>query len=143
MSAIGAIAGGTGASQSGFSGLSSDDFMKIVLEELGQQDPLEPSDTGALLDQLASIRAIQADVDLESSLKSLVSQNELASATGMIGRVVSGVSETAQRTADVVISVSKTGDGPILNLANGQRVRIGQVDEVVSEELFTPPTGDA
>lgn len=142
MSAIGAVAGGVGTSQSGFSGLSSDDFMKIVLAELAQQDPLEPSDTGALLDQLASIRAIQADVDLERSLRSLVSQNELASATGFIGRVVSGVSETNERSTDIVISVSITGDGPVLNLANGQRVRIGQVDEVVSEELFRAPTGD-
>ena len=117
--------------------------MKIVLEELAQQDPLEPSDTGALLEQLASIRAIQADVDLEESLQSLVSQNELASATGFIGRVVSGVSEATERTADIVISVSITGDGPVLNLANGQRIRIGQVDEVVSEDLFRPPAGDA
>ncbi len=141
MSAIGAIAGGAGPQPTGFSGLSSDEFMNIVLEELSQQDPLEPSDTGALLDQLASIRAIQADVDLEQSLQSLVSQNELASATGLLGRVVSGVSETTERTADIVISVSNTGEGPILNLANGQRIRIGQVDEVVSEELFRQPEG--
>lgn len=142
MSAIGAVAGGASASRSGFSGLSSDEFMKIVLEELAQQDPLEPSDTGALLDQLASIRAIQADIDLEESLQSLVARNELSSATGLIGRVVSGVSETSERALDVVVSVSNTGQGPILNLANGQRVRMGQVDEVVSEELFTPPEED-
>lgn len=135
MGAINAIAGGASARASGFSGLSSDEFMRIVLEELGQQDPLEPSDTGALLDQLASIRAIQADVDLEKSLDNLVTRNELSSATGLIGRIVAGTSESGEPAADLVVSVLSTRDGPVLNLASGQRVRMDGVSEVLSSDI--------
>lgn len=142
MGAIDAVAGGASARASGFSGLSSDEFMRIVLEELGQQDPLEPSDTGALLDQLASIRAIQADVDLEQSLENLVTRNELASATGLIGRVVAGTSESGESVADVVVSVLSGGDGPVLNLASGQRVRMDGVSEVLSGEILGLLGGD-
>ncbi len=143
MSAIGAVAGGSGAAPAaGFSGLSSDDFMKIVLEELGQQDPLQPSDTGALVEQLANIRAIQSDVDLERSLNELVERNELASATGLIGRIVLGTAESGSATADVVVSVLNTREGPVLNLANGQRMAIGRVEEVIAGDLLTPPDED-
>ncbi len=142
MSAIGAVAGGSAAPRAGFSGLSSDDFMKIVLEELGQQDPLQPSDTGALIEQLANIRAIQSDVDLEQSLNALVERNELASATGLIGRIVLGTSESGRETVDVVVSVLNTREGPVLNLANGQRMAINRVEEVIGGDLLTPPEDD-
>jgi len=142
MSAINAIAGGSAPQSAGFSGLSSDEFMKVVLEELGQQDPLKPSDTGALLKQMASIRAIQADLDLETSLKGLVSQNQLASATGMIGRFVSGITDDNQRAGDIVLGVTNTREGPLLNLASGLSLRMTQVDEVVAADLIAPPAED-
>lgn len=142
MGAIDAIAGGASTRASGFSGLSSDEFMRIVLEELGQQDPLEPSDTGALLDQLASIRAIQADVDLEQSLDNLVTRNELASATGLIGRIVAGTSESGEPVADVVVSVLSSAEGPVLNLAGGQRVRMDAIGEVLSADVLGLLGGD-
>jgi len=43
-----------------FSELKSEDFIRIIFTELANQDPLQPNDTGALLDQLNSIRDIES-----------------------------------------------------------------------------------
>jgi len=50
------VSGGGNANR--FNELSSDDFLQIIFAELTNQDPLEPQDTGALLEQLNSIRQI-------------------------------------------------------------------------------------
>ncbi len=133
VGAIDTLTSGTGTTQSGrsaFSELKAEEFVKIIFTELANQDPLEPSDSKALLEQLSTIRSIQSDIDLGQRLGSLVAQNEMAAASGLIGRSVHGRSESGSRVTGVVESVSKTADGPVLNLDGGRRVRMDRVDEV-------------
>ncbi|MCC5786565.1 MAG: hypothetical protein JJU33_07690 [Phycisphaerales bacterium] len=121
----------TQAGPDGLGALGSGEFLQIILSELSRQDPLAPSDTSALLDQIATVRSIQSDVDLTDRLGELVKQNELSAASGLIGGVVGGVSTNNERAVGIVISVSRTKDGAVLNLDSGQRVNFKQVDEVV------------
>ncbi len=137
MNALDAIGGGTGtAGSTGFSGLSSEDFTKIIFTELGKQDPLAPNDTNQLLEQIANIRKIQSDMDLTTRLQSLVGSNEFASATTAIGKFVSGVTSGNQRVSDVVKSVIRTSDGPVLQFEDGRRIEFSRVDSIrnVGEE---------
>jgi flagellar basal-body rod modification protein FlgD len=124
----------SGSSAAGVSGLSSDEFLKLLFTELSNQDPLEPNDTGALLEQIANIRSIQSDVDLGERLTDLVGHNELSAGSGLIGRMVSGLSEMNQRVTGVVHSVSKTEEGVVLNLQGGTRVPMTSVDRVLADD---------
>lgn len=45
----------------GFSEVTSDEFMSMILSELTNQDPLEPNDTENLLNQISTIRSIESD----------------------------------------------------------------------------------
>lgn len=116
----------------GFNEISSEDFMSMILSELTNQDPLEPNDTEALLNQISTIRNIESDESMLASLEGMVGSNEFASAANLIGTLISGISESNQRVADVVLSVSRTEDGPVLNLFDGSRVPFENVDEVVA-----------
>src|SRR2546423_13913932 len=97
LDALSSSTGSTSASPTGFSALSAEDFSKIIFTELSKQDPLQPNDTNALLQQISSVRAIQSDMDLTSKLSALVNQNEFASAATLIGKTVSGVDESNDR----------------------------------------------
>ncbi len=132
VSSIQSGAGPAGSRASAFSSLSSEQFLKLIFTELGRQDPLQPSDTKAMIEQLAGIRSIQADMDLASRLEALAAQNELSAASGLIGRVVSGVSEDNERVTERVASVSRTAGGTTLTLADGSRVRMSSVDEILA-----------
>lgn len=127
--AIGATNGATtGLSSSGFSSLSSGDFTKLIFEELTNQDPLAPSDTNTLIQQVANIRSIQSDMDLSSRLGSLVDQQEFTAASSAIGKLVSGLTDDNQRVTDVVRSVVRMSDGTVLALADGSFVSFDRVD---------------
>ena len=110
--------------------LSSAEFLQIIFTELQNQDPLEPSDSGAMLDQLSSLRSIESDTQMVASLEKLVGQNEFAAASQLIGSLVSGIDLQNRRTADMVISVSQSSEGPVLNLFDGSRMLFSQVDEI-------------
>jgi len=113
-----------------FSDLTSEDFVKIMFTELSNQDPLKPNDSNALLQQMSNLRSIQSDLDLSDKLNSLVSQNQMSSASNLLGKVISGVSEDSERVIGVVSTVSRTDDGPVLTLTDGTRVHFDQVDEL-------------
>ena len=132
MAAVDALTGNqTSASGvSSFSGMSSDDFMKIVLSELSKQDPLKPNDTSALIQQISQIRSIQSDIDLSSTLKSLVKDDQFSTAAGLIGTNISGLTETNVRVTGIVTAVSRTDNGAVLTLLSGDRVPMSKVDEI-------------
>lgn len=133
MSAIGSLGSSTNPASTtdAFSSLTSGQFLQIIFTELQNQDPLEPNDTSAMLDQLATLRSIESDTQMVSSLSRLVNQSEFAAASSLIGSLVSGITLDNRRVADLVISVSNTQDGPVLNLFDGSRMFFRNVDEIV------------
>ena len=143
LSGIGDTATQTQSSQDAFSSLKSQDFVKIMFTELSNQDPLKPNDSNALLEQMSSLRSIQSDLDLSEKLEALVSQNQMASASGLLGRLVSGVSENNERVIGVVATVSRTDEGPVLTLDDGTRVPFSQVDELADAAALVPEDEEA
>ena len=117
-----------------FSKMSSEDFIKIIFTELSNQDPFQPNDSAALLEQLDSIRSIEADLKLTEQLQSLVFENQLASASGMIGKFIGGLANDNQRVAGFVVSVIRQGDQVNLELDNGWVVPIGGVETVIDPD---------
>lgn len=130
ISAVDALTTNPTTATNGFGDLSSEQFIKIMFTELANQDPLEPSDSKAMLDQLSSIRSIESDMQLSDRLDQMVDRSDFSAASSMIGRLISGITIDANQTIDTVFSVSQTKDGPILNLLGGERVRLSDVIEV-------------
>lgn len=128
-------------SASGLSALTSADFSKIIFAELGKQDPLQPSDTKALLEQISTLRTIQSNMDLTSNLQKLVSQGEFSSAATLIGKAVSGVTSSSARASGVVQAIVRTKDGTFVQLGDGQRIGVSNLDQIVDASQVTNSTG--
>jgi flagellar basal-body rod modification protein FlgD len=109
------------------SDLSSEQFIQILITELQNQDPFNPNDTSALLEQISSIRNIESQMDLQTSMEALVSQNQVASAGGMIGKYVEGHNASNNVVGGVVTSVRVSGDEIILELDSGYSMNMDRV----------------
>lgn len=114
----------------GFGDMSNEDFLKIMFTELTNQDPLEPQDTQALMSQLDTIRNIEANIEMMSQLDALVEQNQLAAASNMVGKTITGNDEFMYPASGVVTSVSVEENGVFLSLDNGQRIPMEQVETI-------------
>ena len=137
MSAINSVsASAPPSSSSPYSDLTSDEFLRVIFTELTNQDPLAPNETKDLLEQISSIRSIESDITLGDRLTEISAQSQLASAGGLVGKFVAGRSQFNDQTGGIVVSVSVTKDGPVLNLDNGFGIPFSNVDEIIDPSLL-------
>jgi flagellar basal-body rod modification protein FlgD len=123
-------------SSKGFGAMDSDEFMRIIFTELQNQDPLAPSDTNSLLQQLSTIRSIESDMNMTAKLDRFVQQNEVISATALVGKFVAAKGQFGTDEVGYVDSVMLTVQGPMLNLSNGAQVPFDRVTEIIDPDLI-------
>lgn len=86
----------------GFSGLTADDFLELLITQLQNQDPADPLDNQALLEQVTSLRNLQSDLELSTALEGVVSGQQLASASSFIGKEVTVTNDDEQLVTGLV-----------------------------------------
>lgn len=118
-------------------GLGADDFMQLLVTQLTNQDPLEPTSNEDLLNQLASIRDIELSTNLSNSLTTLVGSQRYGASASLIGQYVTGhVGDDPSNTKAVsgtVVGVRYSESGQVLlDLDNGAQVPLERTDSVAS-----------
>ena len=145
MSAISAAtsldAAATRETTNRFSELTSEDFIELIVSELTSQDPLEPNDTNALLQQINSIRQIESDLSITTSLESVVTENQLATAGGLIGAYVIGRDQGFASAEGFVVAAGRRDGNIVVELANGSVVPMENVTQVLDPNLVAAATG--
>jgi len=81
-------------------------FLNLMITELQNQDPLNPTDNAALMEQVGQLRSISANDTLIKTLTSFSTTQELTTASGLIGKKVKGLDSDAKEVNGAVSSVS-------------------------------------
>ncbi len=81
-------------------------FLNLMLTELQNQDPLNPTDNAALLQQVGELRGISSNDQLVTTLKGFSNTQELTTASSLIGKTVKGLDDAAKEVNGEVTSVS-------------------------------------
>jgi flagellar basal-body rod modification protein FlgD len=117
---------------SSFDSLSSSDFLKLLVTQLTNQDPLEPMDNEAMLRQISSIREIELSTTLTESLRTLSGQQHVGAASAMIGQYVTGMpGEDGNSIRGIVTGVRfAEGGRAVLMLSNGAELPLEQVSRI-------------
>ncbi len=136
----GATAAPTGGGNA-FGELESTDFVRILVEELSNQDPFEPNDSAAILEQLSSLRSIESDLSLQGQLENLVLQNSIGQAGSLIGREVEGLTLSNDVARGTVTSVRVVDGSTEVQLDTGVRLPLERVTEIA--EAAAPPPAAA
>ena len=132
-----AVAPGAGVqASSSFGDLASKDFLQLLITQLTNQDPFEPTGNEELLQQISSIRDIELSTTLTESLKVLTGQQRFASASTLLGQYVTSLpDENGVVEAGIVTGVRFDSDGrPILQLSSGTEIALDRVS------MVEPPT---
>jgi flagellar basal-body rod modification protein FlgD len=107
--------------------LKTDDFIKMMITQLQNQDPTDPVKNQDLLAQMSQIGQLQSSEDLQTSLKGLVLQNSLGSAGNLIGKMVQGLDTDGSQMQGLVTSVRVVDNEVSLELDNGQALQLARV----------------
>lgn len=123
----------------GLSTLRSEDFFKILVTELQQQDPLNPSETSDMISNVSQIRNIELSGKLSDSLDAIAKQQRTAGTSELIGKYVAatstGIDGVPMQKAGVVTGVRFNSDGvAILELDSGDSILASEVTQITSLE---------
>jgi flagellar basal-body rod modification protein FlgD len=117
------IAGPSTPKATSSSGTSDKDmFLKLMVEQMSHQDPMNPTDGNEWLAQMAQFNSVE-------QLTSLVSTNSQSQAVGLLGKTVS-YSEGNASAQGTVEKVSITKNGPTLTVSGQEGVLLTAISDV-------------
>ena len=94
----------------GLNDLDVDQFLGLLIAELQNQDPLNPMENSELVQQISQIREISATNQLSDTLTSVLLGQNTATASSLIGKRVSALTDDAENVEGVVTRASVTVD---------------------------------
>jgi flagellar basal-body rod modification protein FlgD len=112
------------------SAMNSSDFIKMMITQLQNQDPLQPTDSNALLQQMSAIGQMQSTSQLQTTLQSLTLQNQIGASSALIGKTVTGLDSNNNTISGLVNSVKVTQGGVSLELDNGQSLDLSRLTQI-------------
>ncbi|KAB0679892.1 flagellar hook assembly protein FlgD [Aureimonas leprariae] len=102
--------------------LDYNSFLQLLVAQMKNQDPLNPSDPTEQLSQLASFSNVEQSIKLNDKLSSLLTVSSLGQADGVIGRTITSADGTV---SGVVKSVTIKNGAAVATLASGGTVDLG------------------
>ncbi|UCG46208.1 MAG: hypothetical protein JSU94_11960 [Phycisphaerales bacterium] len=112
------------------------DYMKLLISQLQNQDPLEPLDNNEMASQLAQFSQLQQIESMNTNFAQVLVSMERSYASSLIGKEVSFLAESEsgmqEITGGVVEEVYYDVDGEILLVAGDRTVNLKDVISVKS-----------
>lgn len=102
--------------------LNYNTFLKLLLEQMRNQDPTAPMKSTDYMAQLATFSQVEQSMIGNNKLDALLSSSTLSQADSVIGRTVTSADGTI---SGEVSSVRITNDGAVAKLSSGKELLIG------------------
>ena len=126
-----AAANSSSSTASSLSAIKPEDFLKMLITELQNQDPMNPTDNSQILQQISEISNIQATSTLTNSLNAMLTEQNLSAASALVGKNVQGLADDGTTASGTVDSVTISGGAAKLNIGQ-QTVSLANVQQITS-----------
>ncbi len=118
---------------SGGDQLGKEDFLKLLVAQMTQQDPTNPMKDTEFVSQLATYSGLEQQMNINKNLEKLIAVNQsanISAATSCIGKLVGYVDSNGTARAQLVEFIDIV-DGDInLYLADGSYVPFSKVEQI-------------
>ena len=97
-------------------------FLKLLMAQMKNQDPTEPMKSTDYMAQLATFSQVEQTVQSNSKLDALLASSALSQADSVIGRTVTTADGSISGKVDSVII---TSEGAVAKLSGGDNILLG------------------
>lgn len=104
-----------------------DAFLQLLVTQMRNQDPTNPTDSAEYLSQLASFSSVEQQLQSNAKLDSLLSTMAFGQGAGLIGR---SVTSSDGQTSGIVASVSQVAGQTTVNLDSGTVLNVTDIATV-------------
>lgn len=110
--------------------MGSDDFLKLFVAQLRQQDPINPVGDKEFIGQIAQLTSVEQLTKMSSSLDRVDFGNQVNQAVGLLGKTITWDDGNGYSGEGVADSLAFDGSGGIVLRVAGQDVQPGIVKAV-------------
>ena len=103
------------------------DFLRLFLQKLQTQNPLEPMDDQAMMAQLSQLASLEAMQGIGSTLEGIEGQGRFGEASALLGKEVFAVDPTSGESLQGVVEEVRFQDGGAWLVVGGRLVPLGAV----------------
>ena len=111
-----ATTGQAGAPVPASNQMDRDMFLKLMVAQLRNQDPMNPTDSTEFLAQTAQFTSLEKLEEVASQTAQALSAQMAFGASSLVGRTVTYLGPDGTETTGTVDSVRFTADGPMLGI---------------------------
>lgn len=120
--------------------MGENDFLKLLVAQLQYQDPMNPTDNSQFMQQQAQFATVEGINNLQSTMKSMQSQQQLAASVSLIGKQVSYPNADGTTATGVVSAVNSSSDGTVTVNVGGANVDPTTITKVADDPTATSET---
>ena len=102
--------------------LNYENFLKLLVAQMKNQDPTEPMDASQQMAQLATFSQVEQTIKTNKNLESMLQRTSLQEANSVMGRTVTS---DDGKTSGIVKEVTLYNDGIVATLDSGKKLVIG------------------
>ncbi len=110
--------------------LQPSDFIQMMVTQLKDQDPLNPTNSQDLMSQMADIGQLESSTQMQTTMQSLTLQTQIGSAASLIGKSVTGIDGANNSVTGNVTAVQVAGGSVALTLDNGNSLSLTNVSSI-------------
>ena len=136
----GSSSSSSSVTNSSMSNLSPTNFVQFLITEMQNQDPLNPTSSDTMLQELSEIGQLQSSTTLDTDLQGVMLQNQVGSASSLIGKEVAGTDSNNNKISGVVSSVQVNSTGVGLVLSDGSSLGLSGVTSIAEPSTSTSST---
>lgn len=114
--------------------LGSDAFLKLLVAQLKYQNPMEPNDGAAMLQQTAQFTTVETLQSIAAMNQQLMGFQQVTMGLGLVGKSVDAIGLDDLPVSGTVESMRFTVDGPVLVLDSGESIPMTNVISVTATD---------
>ena len=126
--AQGTNAYGQAPSTAGSSATGKDTFLQLLVSQMKNQDPTNPTDSQSYMAEYAQFSTVEQLQNLNQTTTTMAGLNQLSSVSSLIGKTVTtGLADSSGKPIGGVVTGLTTSNGVITLTVNGQQVQLDAV----------------
>ena len=123
------IASGTSGTQitASNSSLGESDFLTLMMDQLKDQNPLNPADPTQYVSELASFSELEQEMNVSTATQGAATDTASSEAVNLIGHSVTYTDATGTDQTGTVSSVQFSSSGPTLTIGSSSGISLSSV----------------
>jgi flagellar basal-body rod modification protein FlgD len=124
--------GPSSSSTSGTGSLNEGDFLELMMDQLKNQNPLNPADPTQYMGELASFSSLDEEMQIQSSSSETASDQSASSAMSLLGQNVNYTDSNGNSGSGTVSAVDFTSSGPTLTVGGTSGIDLSEITSATS-----------